>query len=106
MTKKKRYTIENETFTIENKTVSNKARVDFKSLDMCYDRPSAIKQSIYDDWYNWFNTYGVKYMGHGIISHNCMQFTYAGYVSINGELYLAVITKCYNRLYKVVNAND
>ena len=100
--RKERITINGETFTIENSTVLYGTRNNFKSLDMCYERPSKAKECIYDYWYEWFKNMGSYNFEHGITGYNCMQFTYGGYVWINDKFYYAHITKCYNRLYPVV----
>lgn len=99
--RKQSITINGEYFIIENQTVTT-TNLYARTLYKCYDRPSFAKIRIYDYWYDWFNDNGVKYLEHGIVSHNCMQFSYGGFVSLNGQLYYAHITKAYNRLYKVV----
>lgn len=99
--KRERITIDGELFIIENATTTN-TNDNFKSLYQCYDHPSFAKIGIYDDWYDWFAKNGSRNYDHGVESYNCMQFTYGGFIEIDGILYRAHITKSYNRLYKVV----
>lgn len=99
--KRERITIDGETFTIENATTTNR-NDNFKSLYQCYNSPSFAKIGIYDEWYDWFVKNGCNRYEHGIVGYNCMQFSYGGFIEIDGILYYAHITKAYNRLYRVV----
>ena len=102
MEKRKQYiNIDGEYFTIENKTAT-RSNLYARTLYQCYDKPSFAKINIYDFWYDYFSKNGAKDFNHGIVSYNCMQFTYGGYIEYNNQLYYAHITKAYNRLYKVV----
>lgn len=101
--KKERITINGETFIIENATVSKRLGYGcFQSLDSCYERPSYAKRGIYDYWEKWFMELGANMAECGIGSYNSMQFTYHGYFTYEGVEYYAYITRCYNRLYRVV----
>ena len=96
-------TINGEIFIIENATVSkNLSNKRFMTLDSCYERPSYAKRSIYDYWERWFMELGANMAECGVGGYNCMQFTYHGYFTYNGVEYYAYITRCYNRLYRVV----
>ena len=95
-------TINGENFIIENATVSKNLRDKrFQTLDICYKRPSYAKRIIYDYWENWFMELGANMAECGVGVYNGMQFTYHGYFNYEGAEYYAVITRCYNRLYRV-----
>lgn len=100
MKKKETIIINSERFTIENATFSYNPT--FKTLDMCYEKPSTTKMAIYEDWCDWFRSIGCDWDKFGVVSHNCMQFSMGGFIDLNGITYYAYITKSYNRLYKVV----
>lgn len=61
----------------------------YRLLSDCYARPSIAKQRIFEHWCNFFyehfNAYGGMYCG--IISYNCMMFTFGAQALIdyNGE---------------------
>lgn len=101
--RRERITINGEEFIIENLKVSKDLRCrSFRTLDSCYERPSIYKQRIYDYWEDWFRKLGANMAECGVGGYNCMQFTYHGYFTYEGVEYYAYITKCYNRLYRVV----
>ena len=66
-----------------------------------YDNPSEIKKAIWYDWKAWFTSNGGYCQ---IVSHNCMQFSIAGYVTDEDtkERYYCYITKAHNKAWKVV----
>ena len=99
--KRERIEINGVNFIIENTTVLDDNRRYFRTLYECYERPSKYKEAIYDDWCNYFAGLGCI-LECGIVSYNCMQFTFGAYFTYNAQKYYAYITKSYNRLYKVV----
>lgn len=82
MAKRKEWlVIGDETFTVSHASVNDfKVRNCFRELYMCYDRPSDAKKYIYGEWEDFFRTCNTDVLpycyGSGVISYNCMMFTY------------------------------
>lgn len=81
-----------------------------KSLTTCYDKPSARKRAIYEDWRRTAETdfgvpagasgaYGTG--AFGIQSHNIYWIVIGFYFEWLGHTWYAEITPRHNRLYKV-----
>lgn len=71
-----------------------------RDLYDCYDSPSAAKQSIYNEWYEWYRS-DDRLSEFGITSYNTFSFS-LGCVFIDDETgvqgYIA-ITPAHNRIY-------
>ena len=92
--------IGNKTFTVQHSKyakVSNLLYASGRTLDDCYTRPSATKQSIYWDWLMWANDNNVQYFG--VRSYNSNMFTLQGMVEIDGLYYILEITPTRNTAY-------
>lgn len=81
-----------------------------KSLTTCYDKPSALKRAIYEDWRCKAETdfgvpsgasgaYGTG--AFGVESHNVWHIIIGFYFEWLGHTWYAEITPRHNRLYKV-----
>lgn len=77
-----------------------------KDLYDCYKKPSDIKQGIYEFWTDWY--YELKSENIVLVEPLSVQgansntFSLVGIVNIDFEDYIIHITKCHNRLIKVV----
>lgn len=106
MAKRKEFlTIGDSTFKVTHAPVTVfKVRNCFRELVNCYSRPSDAKKCIYGEWENFFRSENGDVLtycyGSGIISYNCMIFTYGADCDIiyNGEYHRAsfYITPSYN----------
>lgn len=68
-----------------------------------YDRPSAIKIKIWNDWCMWctdINNLANIQCGIQIESHNCFSFTINGSLRVDNKVYELYITKNHNILFK------
>lgn len=74
-----------------------------KDLYSFYDRPSHIKQSIYDAWLSWCRTSGGNASYMQVSSANCMQFSIDAIWCDDNEYikYMLHITKAHNYAYPV-----
>lgn len=95
----KTITINGENFKVMKKTVKPLQFDNFYELYSCYARPSDAKKGIYDYWNNFFTECGAGYSEHGIVSSNCMMFTYGGYVVVDDVEYYLYITKTRQEAY-------
>ena len=73
-----------------------------RSLKDCYTRPSAKKQSIYEDWKKWANENNIERFG--IHSYNTNVFTLEGiyYNKENDTNYYIYITPSYHYAYEIL----
>lgn len=83
--------------------------LEYRSLDDCYNKPSALKRDIYNDWCKWLVEFAFdessdyEYGILTVLSYNCMIFTLGAEVyNKKGELigYL-YITKTRQELWTV-----
>lgn len=61
----------------------------YRTLDECYSRCSDLKRGIYREWADYFlDTFGAAGTHFGVISYNCMMFTFGAQtlVKYNGQL--------------------
>lgn len=64
----------------------------------CYERPSARKIFIWENWKRWFRDMGSYDVW--IRSYNCQTFTIGGTFEVHGNKFYAVITPTTQKLYK------
>ena len=77
----------------------------YDSINDAYDRPSACKVAIWEDWRCWFHRECI--MGEGVAdakmwisSRNCFMFTITAYIVYNdGSGYVFYITRDHNHAY-------
>ena len=75
----------------------------FLLIHDAYSRPSAIKEAIYDEWWDFFYCSStMKIVDFGVISYNCNFFTLGACVEIDGQDYNITITRAHKRISKVV----
>ena len=74
-----------------------------KDLYDCYERPSNIKQEIYNYWMNWCYEMFPNVSMFGITSYNTFCFTLGGILYDDNDNILGYIeiSKCHNRLYLI-----
>ena len=71
-------------------TVNEIPQIHFKGdIEYCYTRPSEIKKAIYRECitrtYEIEKHFGVMCHNYGVVSYNCMMFTYGAIFKKNGE---------------------
>lgn len=97
--------LNNRTFEVK-KLKGKPQTLEYRSLDDCYKKPSALKRDIYNDWYKWLAYNELSNYEYGILtvlSYNSMIFTLGAEVyNKKGELigYL-YITKTRQELWLV-----
>ena len=96
----KKMIINGADFTLKNEVVkyNDIKKMEFKTLEQCYNKCSYYKYKVFNYWNNILNT-SVAY---GIRSYNANMITLHSVIVINNKLYYAYITKSYNNLYEVV----
>ena len=75
---KKYIELNNETFVVKKSKGELHPIKEVRTLADCYVKPSAIKQSIYNDWFNWYlSVESPKYqiVNMSISSYNTNMFT-------------------------------
>ena len=89
--------LNNETFEV--KKVKGKLRpIRLRDLSDCYNKPSNLKMSIYNDWINWLmelnaTSTDMNFHPMSVLSYNCMTFTlgcdvYNNECKLIGQLYI------------------
>lgn len=73
----------------------------FKDITECYNRPSQIKQAIFDDWVQW--SCEAECEEFGIVGYNGFMFTLGGLIVLSGKMYYIYITKTRQEIYPIVN---
>lgn len=85
-------------------TVGASHGVAWRTLYDCYERPSARKQAIWDEWNRWFRI-DMESGRYGVRSYNCSFFTITGVVEWEGKFYFLDITASHNRAYEMIDEN-
>lgn len=93
------------------KNVLHSADFDYRytgrNISDCYAKPSRIKEIIYYGWRDWsrecIKRELAEIRGFGVSSYNSMQFTISFLAFIQGEWYVATITRDHNRLTKCID---
>lgn len=96
---KQSITINNRDFNLNGIIAINSVKnMKYKTLYDCYDRPSATKQQIYDDWLNWLpNKDDIMY----IRSYNTNFFTLWADVEWEGKEYYLEIYPTRNEAWVI-----
>lgn len=87
-------------FEFDTKETTAYVTIQNRSIWDCYERPSRIKESIYESWRNWF----IENNGYcDVCSHNSNFFSMQGYVRNmeTRDMYFCYITPAHNRCIKV-----
>lgn len=83
------------------KPINGQPSINTRSIWDCYDKPSKIKEEIYEEWRNWFVRDCDSYL-FGVCSYNGHFFTINGLITVNEKTYYLVITRSHNRAYEIV----
>ena len=99
-----RYEVAKNTYKISfNYFSSIKYNSNLKTLSQCYGRPSEIKVSIYNDYYDTLKKECEEVFDYGISSYNANLIILGAYVKLynDSNIYYLDIHKTYNKAYKV-----
>lgn len=94
--------IDFEDYTSRNHPVAPITGCNRNGIFDCYDSPSKIKVSIWNEWCDWcdeMNKLGYS-CGIEIYSHNCYAFTIAGSVRKGDDVIDLWITAKHNRMFR------
>jgi len=94
--------IGDEDFKRKNNIYYNYYNNNFKSLDECYDRPSATKKWIYNKYYDMLlKEKNVEIISYGVKSYNTFMITLEAIIIKNKKRYYLMITPSYNYFMEI-----
>ena len=93
-------TVNGKTFSVHKSKYANVNNLGYyagRTLYDCYERPSATKVSIYNDWLKWASDNNVYHFG--VSSYNAHTFTLQGLLEYEGKTFLLSISASANKAF-------